>query len=351
MEHIAIDIGGRESQICRRSADGSIVEERRVLTQSLGGWFSGLAPSRVVFETCAESFWLADLAKEAGHDVRVVAASLVAALGVGSRRTKTDRRDAQIVSEVSCRIDLPSVHITSTESRQRKSMLSMRDGLVQSRTLLINTVRGWMRGNAIRCGSGGADNFPARVRKAVSAPPPYVERQLRAIESLSKELYEADDELSTIAKADPTCPRLMSVPGIGPVTAIAFAATLDRVERFESAHKLQAYLGLTPGEYSSSDRQRRTGITKAGSTRLRWLLVQAAWALLRVRPAEPISLWAAEITKRRGKRVAVVAVARKLAGILFALWRDGTFYSPTDAAKAPAGETLDPVPPHVPITA
>lgn len=335
MEHVAIDIGGRESQICRRAADGTILEETRVVTRDLGQWFSSRAPARIILETCAEAFSLADQAMAAGHEVRVVPATLVASLGVGSRKTKSDRRDARILSEASCRIELPGVHIPSAEARARKTMLSMRDGLVQSRTMLINTVRGWLRTIGARCRSGAPETFPERVREALGATPlpPHLDRQLEVIATLSAQILASERELAAIAKKDETCPRLMSVPGVGPVTALAFVATLDDIGRFETAHKLESYLGLTPGEHSSSDRQRRTGITKAGPSRTRWLLVQAAWAVLRTKPDDPIAAWAAEVKKRRGKAVATVAVARKLAGILFALWRDGTLYEPSQAAK------------------
>src|SRR5688572_12083455 len=119
MEHVAIDLGGRKSQICVRTADGTLVEERSVSTEMLGRWLSKRPRSRVVVETCAEGFAVADAALEAGHEVRVIPATLVKSLGVGSRRTKTDRRDARITSEVSCRIDLPSVHIPSAQARER----------------------------------------------------------------------------------------------------------------------------------------------------------------------------------------------------------------------------------------
>ena len=193
MEHIAVDIGGRESQICRRAADGLILEETRVATRELGQWFSSRAPARIILETCAEAFAIADQAMAAGHEVRVVAATLVASLGVGARKTKSDRRDARILSEASCRIELPGVHIPSAESRARKTMLSMRDGLVQSRTMLINTVRGWLRTIGVRCRSGSPETFPDRVREALGSAslPSHVERQLDVIAEVSTQISES----------------------------------------------------------------------------------------------------------------------------------------------------------------
>lgn len=330
MEHLAIDLGSRKSQICRRRSDGAVLEERKVETELLGEYFRRQTTSRVVLETCAESFRIADLARAAGHEVRVVPATLVKSLGVGARRTKNDRRDAQVLSEVSCRIDLPSVHIPSAEARERKTICGMREALVSARTQLINCVRGWLRTQGLRV-KAGADGFADRVRQQHLLQrnvelPPYVEGLLSAIEHHDHQVREADKRLSKLAKADATCRRLMTVPGVGPVTAVRFAAAIDDISRFSSAHTVESYLGLVPGEYQSADKQHRLSITKAGSIRLRWALVQAAWSARRCRPNDPLVLWSREVEKRRGKAIAVVALARKMAGILFALWRDQTNY-------------------------
>jgi transposase len=127
----------------------------------------------------------------------------------------------------------------------------------------------------------------------------------------------------------------MTVPGVGPVTAVRFVSAIDQVGRFATAHLLESYLGLTPGDDSSGARHRRTGITKAGPPRVRWVLVQAAWCAIRTRPRDALAQWAAEVMRRRGKSVGIVAVARKLAGILYAMWRDQSVYQAARAAAAP----------------
>jgi transposase len=328
MEHCAIDLGGRKSQVCIRASDGSIVHESRQDTLDLAEFLRGRPKSRVTVETCAEAFAVADAARGAGHEVRVVPATLVKTLGVGGRRTKTDRRDAQVLSEVSCRIDLPSVHIPSEWSRETKSICGMRAALVHARTLLINNVRGWMRGRGYRIRGGTALTFSKRVREIESLPAA-VEGQLRAIDALSAEIAGADERIETLAEENPICRRLMTAPGVGAQIAVRFVATADEIDRFRDAHRLESYLGLVPGEKSSSETQHRLSITKAGSTSMRWLLIQAAWVVrTRCRSPEalPLKLWALEVEKRRGKRVAIVALARKIAGILFALWRDQTDY-------------------------
>lgn len=334
MEHLAIDLGGRESQICVRDAGGTILEEKRCSTASLKKYLAGRPQSRVVLETCAEAFAVAEAARELGHDVKVVPATLVRALGVGARGLKTDVRDARNLSEASCRMTrLPAVHIPSAGSRERKSICGLRENLVDVRTKLVNGVRGWMRSEGLgTIKKGHPETFPSRVtehlKKRERVVPPYISRNLTTIDHLNEQIGEADVDLRRLARADPTCRRLMTVPGVGPVTAVRFAAAIDDVSRFSSAHALESYLGLTPGERSSGDHKHSTGITKAGAPKLRWALIQAAWSAWRHRRQDPMVLWALRVQERRGKTIAIVALARKMAGILFALWRDGSVYDP-----------------------
>jgi transposase len=338
MEHVAIDLGGRESQICVRSAEGAIVQERRCATGSLRSYLASRQPSRVIVEACAEAFRVADHAREHGHEVVVVPATLAPALGVGSRGLKNDVRDARHLSAASCRMaQLPAVHIASESSRGIKSTCSMREGLVGARTALINTVRGWLRAMALGpMRSGAVETFPARLQRHLAShrieTPAFVERNVRVIEVLTEEIAQADAELEELVTGHEVCRRLMTVPGVGAVTAARFVAAIDDVSRFEDAHKLESYLGLTPGERSSSDHRRITSITKAGSTRVRWTLVQAAWAAMRSRGRHAMLEWTRKVSDRRGRRVAVLALARKMAGILYRIWRDGTEYDPSKGA-------------------
>lgn len=328
MEHVAIDLGSMESQICVRTGDGTILKEEKVSTRSLQKYLAGRPKSRVVVETCAEAFSVADAALEAGHETVVVPASLAPALGVGDRGIKTDVRDARNLSEASCRMSqLPKVHVPAKESRDRKLMCGMREGLVQTRTKLLNSARGWARAQGLGVvRSGSPTTFSHRVREHVTQRkaviPPYLERVLIAIEALSAQIVAADEELETLAKSDATCRLLMTAPGIGPTASIRLTAAVDDVKRFPNAHKLESYLGMTPGENSSSTRKRRTALTKAGPAKMRWALVQSAWAARRYYKDHPLVLWSFEVEKRRGKRVAVMALARRLVGVLYAMWRD-----------------------------
>jgi len=331
MEHCAIDLGGRKSQICIRSGDGEILFEGKYDTVALPDFLRELpSSSRVILETAAEAFRIADAARQAGHQVRVVPATLVRKLGVGARKTKTDRRDARALNEVSCQIDLPSVHIPTSRSREWKTICGMHDTLVGSRTKLINNLRGWMRGQGLRLAGGQAETFAQRMSQFESLPS-YVTSQVQALAELNDRVRASERVITSLAAKDELCQRLMTVPGVGPSTVVRFVAAIDDITRFESAHKVEAYLGLTPGESSSSERQQRLSITKAGPSTVRWALGQAAWAVqirCRTASARPLQLWALEIARRRGRLVATIALARKLAGILYALWRDGTTYQP-----------------------
>lgn len=336
MEHIAIDLGGRKSQVCARNSTGSIVDERSVATNRLGGYLKKRPKSRVIVETCAEAFSVAGEAVALGHEVKVVPATLVRALGVGDRGIKTDARDARNLSAASCRMELPSIHIPSMLMREVKSACQTREALVGSRTELINCVRGTLRTRRILLSKGGPEKFPDRVRKQLLEQPEglplYIDRLLTIIDALSVQITQADDEIRWLAKNDQICALLMTMPGVGPVTALRFRAAIDDVSRFGNAHEVESYLGLTPGEKSSSGTLRRTAITKAGASRVRWALCQAAWCVWRHRPNDPMIIWAKRVAQRRGPRIAIVALMRKMAGILFAMWRDGRPYNPSKGA-------------------
>ena len=348
MNHIAIDLGSRESQICVRNSEGLILEEQRRPTTALGKYLKTKEKGRVVLETCAEAFAIADAARAAGHDVTVVPSKLVRMLGVGDRGIKNDVRDAQNLSKVSCRLEeLPSVHVPGEQSRERKAMSALRESLVEVRTKLVNTTRSWLRTQGVGVLRGGTlPTFPGRYRRHVEKRtgkpvPSYVDRVLKAIEELNPKIAEADKDLESIATQDPACKLLMTAPGVGPVTAVRFTAAIDDVSRFEDGHGVESYLGLIPGENSSGDAKKRhmKGITKAGPSRVRWALTQAAWTAMRCRKHDPMVEWARQIEERRGKKVAVIALVRKLAGVLYAMWRDGKPYDPRHESKVKAAAT------------
>jgi transposase len=342
MQHIAIDLGGRASQICIRNERGKILGEHRIETVLLRPYLAEQPPSRVVLETCSESFTVAGWARTAGHEVRIVPASSVRALGVGLRGVKTDVRDAQILSDVSTKVDLVSVHEPSELAKERRSRCALRETLVEARVQLVNAVRGFLRQRVehVRCTS---ETMPAKVRKHLVGTsdglPSYVEHVLASIEALTQQIKDADRELEELTKRDSTCQTLMTIPGVGAVTAMRFVAAIDDVSRFRSAEQVCSYLGLTPGENTTGFKPKRTGITKAGPASVRRTLTQAAWTLWRWRPEDPIVQWSKRVAERRGKLKAITALSRKLAAIMFAMWRDNRPYNPKHAEPTVVAST------------
>src|SRR5215216_5446299 len=204
MNHVAIDLGSKESQVCIRHADGTIVAEKKHPTRKLGEWMQQWSPSRVILETSSEAFGIADAARSAGHEVRVVPATLAKQLGVGERGVKTDQRDARKLSEVSCRIDLPSVHIPSTVARELRSLIRSRELLVATRTKTINHVRGWLRTQLGKIRNGATATFPDRVRGRSSenrqTVPSHIEQILVVIDALNVQILVANRQVKQLAR-------------------------------------------------------------------------------------------------------------------------------------------------------
>jgi transposase len=147
---------------------------------------------------------------------------------------------------------------------------------------------------------------------------------------LNEQIAFLDGVLERLSEQDEQVSCLCTVPGVGAVVASSFVCAVDEAGRFEGAHQVAAYLGLVPSEMSSGEKQRKGRITKAGNSRVRWLLVQSAHCILRLKNPDTAHLraWAEQIAARRGRKIAVVALARRLAGILFAMMRDGARYQP-----------------------
>jgi transposase len=341
MEYGAIDLHTRYSEIQLVDEAGVVTLSRRVATrpEALAGVFEGRPRLRVLLETGTESEWVATLLESWGHEAIVADPNYAPMYGERRRRIKTDRRDVAALAEAN-RLGLFRVaHRTSAAQRQVRSELTVRTTLVRMRTQAINVVRALLRARGYRLASGQASTFVARVERvgvpaalgATLAP------LLTHLTALGPAIAAADRAALTRAKADPVTRRLMTAPGVGPLTALHVRATLDRVERFRDAAAVSSYLGLVPREYSSGERQRRGAITKTGASDTRAILVQASWVIWRIKrgPGTALATWAHRLAARRGRRVAIVAVARRLTRILFALWRDETdFVEPAAVRQA-----------------
>ena len=330
MDHVGIDVHKEESEICVLTAAGEVQCQRiRTRREAFVAVFAGRARVRIVIEASTESEWVAQCLETLAHEV-IVADPGYAPMYPKRRRIKTDRRDAEALA-VACRQGTyRSVHRVSSARRAIRQQLRVRDTLVATRTRAISVIGALVRGEGLRVRSGKAECFLARLA-TVELPAALAARLTPLCEllaGLGPQILAADQAVTVLGTSDPVIARLQSAPGVGPVTSAAFVATLDGVARFAGAHAAESYLGLVPGEWSSGGRQRRGRLTKAGDPRTRSLLVQAAWGVVRSRrrDAIPLQQWCAGVARRRGKRIAVVALARRLAGVLFAMWRDGTAY-------------------------
>jgi transposase len=245
-----------------------------------------------------------------------------------SRKIKTDRRDARALGEACALGAYRAAHRSSETARGRRAQIAVRAALVDSRTKYISLARALVRQEGYRVASGSAGTFSTCVQ-AQELPEPLRARLaplLTAIAGVTAQLTAIDKALAQVVRADEVAQRFCAAPGIGPITALTFEAVVDDVARFSSAKEVRAYVGLVPREQSSGEQRLRGHITKAGNARLRTLLVEAAWSILRYEheATRPLRDWALRIAARRGKRIAAVALARKLAGILYAMWRDGS---------------------------
>jgi transposase len=338
MQHIGLDLGKTSSQVCALSQDGELMEKRvktgrETFRQLLGGG----APARILLEASTESEWVARCLEEMGHEVIVADPNFAPMYATRSRRVKTDRRDARALAEA-CRLGAyRQAHRPSDREHRLKQMLTVREAVVRTRARYICLIKAMARSEGLRIEGRDAQRFAAHL-EALSLPDQLhaaIAPLVALMQSLNEQLGRLDSELKEMARADAIVRRLCTVPGVGPVTAVSFVATLDEARRFASAKQVRAYLGLVPSEYSSGERQQRGRLTKAGNARMRYLLVEAAWALMRNKQPETEALraWAAGVGRRRGRRIAVVALARKLAGVLFAIWRDQAQFGERSAAQ------------------
>jgi transposase len=249
---------------------------------------------------------------------------------------KTDRRDVAALAEANRRGWYRPAHRTSAAQRATRQVLRARRQIVQMRSGAVALIRSLVKQEGYRLRSGSAERVPTRL---AALPVPTALRAILAplvtmIETATTEIATLDQQLQARAAADPVVQRLQTVPGVGLVVAMTFRAQIDEVRRFRHAGQVSAAIGLVPREDSSAERRQRGHITKAGPRELRSLLVQAAWACWRSKRSATLRAWVEQLAARRGRRIAVVALARRLSRVLYALWRDGTTFDVKTLAAA-----------------
>jgi transposase len=338
MVYGAIDLHMRYSQIRIIDEAGVVQRDQRVVTsrERLTQAFASHGPMRILLETGTESEWVAQALEAAGHEVIVADPNYAPMYGELLRKVKTDRRDAVALAEANRRGWYRPTHRVSATQRETRQILRARRLLVSTRSSSVSLIRSLLRQSGYRLASGSCGTVPARVvRLAVPAVLGDTLAPLcRQVAVLTREIAAIDARVAARVADDAVVARLQSVPGIGPIVATTCRAFVDTVERFDHAGQVSAALGLVPREDSSAERRHRGHITKAGPRELRSLLVQAAWVCWRHPGSATLKAWVEGLAARRGKRIAVVALARRLSRILFAIWRDETTFDGTKIAMA-----------------
>ena len=290
---------------------------------------------RIAFETGSPSNWLWHELKALGFSVVCLDARHANAV-LSVRMNKSDKNDAKGLAEMARMGWYREVAVKSVENRKLRSTLAARAKLVELHRDLDNQMRGLCKGLGILLGKAGSSSIASKLNAVLVDAPELRELfgpLLQAQACLSGQVEKFSRQLLAMAKADRTVRRLMTVPGVGPLTALSFVATVDDPTRFKSSADVGAYLGLTPRRYQSGEVDRTGRISKRGNGLARTYLFEAAAVLLTVvRRGSALKRWGTKLVKRIGAKKAKVAVARKMAVILHAIWTDGTEFLPEGTA-------------------
>ncbi len=332
MRSVGLDLGVRHIAYCEVS-DGKVID--RVTVRSLSELKSRLGPerpaARVAFEACREGWHVHDMLEQWGNEPFMLDSTRIRQIGVGHHRRKNDPIDAEAIAQAVDAGRLPVAHVLSPKRRALRAQLSVRGALVETRTQYVTTIRGLARATGTLLPSCSAEDFVSKLRQVELDQPTraLIAPLVKLLEALEVELVAVEKLLADLANQEPILQLCATVPGVGLIVAATFVSVIDEAKRFNNAHAVGAYLGLVPSEATTGgpNKRRLGSITKQGNTMARTMLVQSAWLIMRSRDHEdPLRNWALHIAKTRGKKIAAIALARKLAGVLWAMWRDGTVY-------------------------
>jgi transposase len=332
-QYVGLDVSQKETAVCVVDQNGKVLFEGKVPSDpgALARIIHKRAPDaeRIGFETGAMASWLWHELKRIGLPVVCVDARHAhAALSV--RMNKSDPNDARGLAELIRVGWYREVRVKSDDSQASRSLLVARARLVSIRRDLENQVRCLLKEIGLLFPRAIRGPFRTKVLALLDDKHvlrPIVEGLLAVHEQVEKQQAVLDKRVRTEAKADETTRRLMSVPGVGVVTALTFRHTIDDPTRFRSAQTVGAYLGLTPRRKKSGEQDYNGRISKWGDRLLRTYLFEAACVLLhRTQRYSALKAWGTRLMKRVGAKKAKVAVARKIAVILHCIWTDGTSF-------------------------
>ena len=331
---IAIDLAKSTFQVCGVNRQGKEVFNRPVSRKKLSALIAQHPGIPVAMEACGGSNYWGRVFQQSGHEVLLIPPPHVKPFVKGN---KNDRNDAFAISEAARRPNLRPVQPRSLEQTDTAMAHRILDRRVCARTALANQVRGLLNeyGIVLPKGIGVLRKvLPRLLEDAENGLTPPARHYLHSLQEelrgLDEAIRELERSITQAARQLPAARRLTSVHGVGPKIATAAYAKLGRGDQYRSGRHFSACLGLVPKEYSSGGQQQLGGITKRGSGYLRRLLVQGAWSVLNSAQGrqDRLSRWALEVMARRGKHKAVIAVANKLARILWAMSRHETVYRP-----------------------
>jgi transposase len=332
-QYVGLDVSQKETAVCVIDQDGKVLFEGKAPSDpgALAKVLCKRAPAaeRIGFETGAMASWLWHELKRVGLPVVCVDARHAhAALSV--RMNKSDPNDARGLAELIRVGWYREVRVKSHDSQAIRALLVARSRLVGVRRDLENQVRSLLKEIGLLFPRAIGGQFRIRVRQLVDHEQmlrPIVDSLLAVHERVEEQQAVLDKRVRQAAKSDETTRRLMSVPGVGVVTALAFRHTIDDPTRFRSAQAVGAYLGLTPRRKQSGEQDFNGRISKWGDRLLRSYLFEAASVLLhRTQRWSALKAWGIRLMKRVGAKKAKVAVARKIAVILHCIWTDGTSF-------------------------
>lgn len=328
-KRIAVDTSKHVFTLHGIDAAGAVVLRRELKRADFAAFFAKLAPCEVVLEACGASHHWGRLLLAQGHLVRLLPPQYVKPF---VKRGKNDRLDAQAICTAAGQLDTRDVPVKSAERQAALMVLRVRALLVRQRTQLVNALRGHAAEFGLVTARGLARVEPLLERIEAEAAIPAPARAMLAllgeeIADLDERLRELEAELLALHKANPLSRLLAGVPGIGPITAITLALSVDPAQ-FVSGRHLAAWIGLTPQEHSTGGKQRLHGISRAGDERLRQLLVLGATAVIRHanRPGSKASAWLLGLLERKPRKLAAVALANKMARIVWAMMTRGEAY-------------------------
>ena len=336
--YAGLDVSMEVTAVCVIDGLGTVVSEAKVATEpdAIAGYLSAWPLSKVGHEAGGLSPWLHSGLVELGVPALCIETRRMKAYAKASP-VKTDRRDAHLIALAMRAGMYRAVHVKSETSHKLRLALTCRQALLRQARQLQGKIRGDLKVFGVKLGRVGSGGFAGRVKMLLADRPDLLVLVAPLLEmrgALLDQVRGYDRALRHLAREDAVCRRLMTVPGVGVLTALAFRAGVDTPARFARARAVGAALGLTPRIDNSGEVARNGPITKCGDKLLRSLLFEAANALLtRTRRWCALKRWGVDLAKRRGMNRARVAVARRLAVILLAMWRDGSDFRWGSEAK------------------